>query len=222
MLLTAIFFAFIASSAFSSPLEDVSYLYPENNRGNRIVGGFPVDIEDHPFIGSLQRINHNTGLSSHSCGVIIISADYVLCAAHCTIGALPTNLRIRVGSSFHATGGEWVNVRRVINHPSYSSSTIDFDFSLLGLSNRLNLNHRGIGKIRLPRQDEHFPDLAYTRTCGWGNTLNVNESRDRLRCVNVPIVSQPLCAQAYAPRAVTDRMICAGYLGVGGKDACQG
>jgi len=39
--------------------------------------------------------------------------------------------------------------------------------------------------------------------------------------VSVPIVDRETC-QRHMHRAVTDRMICAGYLNRGGKDACQG
>jgi len=39
--------------------------------------------------------------------------------------------------------------------------------------------------------------------------------------VSLPIVDRETC-QRHMGRVVTDRMICAGYLHRGGKDACQG
>lgn len=51
---------------------------------------------------------------------------------------------------------------------------------------------------------------------------NVDESRDRLRAAIVPTVNQEVCNNAYAGfGGVTDRMICAGLLNDGGKDACE-
>lgn len=44
-----------------------------------------------------------------------------------------------------------------------------------------------------------------------------------LRRVTLPVVDQGACAELYAGyNTVTDRMICGGVLGEGGKDACQG
>ena len=40
--------------------------------------------------------------------------------------------------------------------------------------------------------------------------------------VRVPAITNSECNSAYGGGAITDSMICAGYPGVGGKDACQG
>lgn len=83
MLTAALIITFLVSSGISFSIDEPTHLYPENNRGNRIVGGYPVDIENHPFIGSLQRGNTNT--SSHSCGCTVINEHFCLSAAHCKI-----------------------------------------------------------------------------------------------------------------------------------------
>lgn len=44
----------------------------------RIVGGFPITIERTPYQVSIQYRNY------HICGGSIISAGFVLTAAHCT------------------------------------------------------------------------------------------------------------------------------------------
>lgn len=130
---------------------------------------------------------------------------------------------MRFSSSFHASGGFIVPIIRIINHPLYNPRTIDFDFSILQFEKIDLEKYEGVDRIGMPEQGEDFKDGTYTRTCGWGNTQNVLESRDRLRCVDVPLVNQLACIRAYEGRnVVTDNMICAGYLGLGGKDACQG
>ena len=44
-----------------------------------------------------------------------------------------------------------------------------------------------------------------------------------LQWVGVPIITNDECNEAYlGDGRITNSMICAGYLGVGGKDSCQG
>ena len=69
---------------------------------------------------------------------------------------------------------------------------------------------------------------------GWGSTTQVlvdsntttqaPKVPDLLQSVDVPVVSQANCTTAYSndSRTITDNMICAGIIGTGGKDACQG
>lgn len=77
--------------------------------------------------------------------------------------------------------------------------------------------------IRLPEQDQVYPDDTPSIVTGWGNTQSIDESSERLRAAIVPIVNQDTCSDAYSDfGGVTDRMICAGLLLEGGKDACQG
>lgn len=53
-----------------------------NKLGGRIVGGEPTVIADYPYQVSLQAF------SSHTCGAIVVSENYVLTAAHCTDGCV--------------------------------------------------------------------------------------------------------------------------------------
>ncbi|KAK5891915.1 hypothetical protein CesoFtcFv8_012344 [Champsocephalus esox] len=57
---------------------------------------------------------------------------------------------------------------------------------------------------------------------GWGNTNLGGEvyMPTLLQCLNVPIVDQQVCENAY-PGMISSRMVCAGYM-EGGKDACNG
>uniref|UniRef100_A0A669CED1 trypsin n=1 Tax=Oreochromis niloticus TaxID=8128 RepID=A0A669CED1_ORENI len=52
---------------------------------------------------------------------------------------------------------------------------------------------------------------------GWGN---LPRYPDTLQCLEVPLLSDDTCFNAY-PFQITENMICAGYL-EGGKDSCQG
>ncbi|OXA48252.1 Trypsin eta [Folsomia candida] len=57
---------------------------------------------------------------------------------------------------------------------------------------------------------------------GWGYLEPTGPISDQLQGVQVPVVDQLQCLVAYVPLPITDTMMCAGYLGEGGKDACKG
>ena len=63
-------------------------------------------------------------------------------------------------------------------------------------------------------------DKCYTS--GWGTLQSGGSSPTNLHYVKVPAVSNAKCKEDYGGSAITDSMLCAGYPGVGGKDACQG
>jgi hypothetical protein len=57
---------------------------------------------------------------------------------------------------------------------------------------------------------------------GWGTLSSGGSSPDRLQYVEVPIITNAECQDAYRSENITDGMLCAGYLGQGGADSCQG
>ncbi|XP_070495557.1 trypsin-1-like [Chironomus tepperi] len=183
------------------------------NPDARIVGGDAANITDYPYQGSL--------LSSlrHICGCNIISSHFVFTAAHCTNGAVASMLSVRVGSSFLGRDGDVIKVAQIIQHPSYNSWNIDYDFSLLRLQEELVFSER-VQPIKFPCAGEDFRDGTIVSTSGWGNTMNSSISNEQLRVVYVVTINQQVCINAYAKinSAVTPR----GYLIEGGKDACQG
>merc|ERR1711963_1204781 len=58
-------------------------------------------------------------------------------------------------------------------------------------------------------------------TSGWGTLSSGGSSTDTLQYVQVPAITNDQCNNAYGG-SITDAMICAGYPGIGEKDACQG
>ncbi|XP_031638810.1 polyserase-2-like [Contarinia nasturtii] len=182
----------------------------------KIVGGFPIEIEQAPWQVSLQR------RGTHICGGSIISPNWIATAGHCVSGAISnfTALKIRAGSSFHAKDGEVLNIKQIVLHEKYDRNVIDFDYALIELQEPLQLD-KSKKVIELHNFDEVFPDNTTTLVTGWGNTKNNSESNDQLRGAEVPIVNQIQCQNAYENR-ISARMICAGFLEQGGRDSCQG
>ncbi|EAT34028.1 AAEL013713-PA [Aedes aegypti] len=205
---------FAAVSGLSTGFHPLRPWWNSRTSGGRVVGGYEVDVKDIPFQVSLQNTY------GHFCGGSIISERWVLTAGHC---ASPRDhgLKVRVGSSQHASGGQLYKVAKIHQHPQYNPSTIDYDFCLLELEKAITFSEVS-QSVDLPKLNDPVQDGTLLQVSGWGYTQNPSESRDVLRATNVPAVSQKECSRAYqGTNAVTDRMVCAGYK-EGGKDSCQG
>lgn len=188
--------------------------FPQSNAG-KIVGGIPIEITDAPHQISLQQ------RAFHICGGSIIAPTFILTACHCTYGNSASDLAIRAGSDLYRSGGVVIPVLRIIQHELFNYFTIDYDFALLELEQPLVFSDK-IQAIALPAHDEPVTDDTLCMVSGWGNTQNVQESREKLRAAYVPSVNQDECSTAYGNfGGVTDRMICAGFK-KGQVDACQG
>nr|AEI58590.1 serine protease [Eupolyphaga sinensis] len=178
----------------------------------RIVGGSTTTIQNFPYQVSLQYGG------SHICGGSIISANYVLTAAHCIIGSASQH-RIRVGSTFSNSGGTIYNAAQVIRHASYNSRTLDYDIGLVRTSSGI-VGGSGVASIAL--QTANIAAGTSAVVSGWGTTSEGGSASTTLRQVAVPIVADAACNSAYASYGgITARMICAGFT-AGGRDACQG
>lgn len=177
------------------------------------------------FIAYLRRI-YNWPTLGHICGPLRSVSHNIRLLFRFTIklsinksfrGSSPSSITLRIGSEKYASGGTIVNVKRIVVHEDYNPRTIDFDYSLLELSEPLTFSDK-VQPIELPTVDDVLPDGSICVISGWGNTLNSSESRAHLRGASVPIVNQEKCIDAYQnTNHVTPRMICAGYE-EGGKD----
>ncbi|KAI4458490.1 polyserase-related [Holotrichia oblita] len=81
--------------------------------------------------------------------------------------------------------------------------------------------------VKLPSENQITKAGVLAKVSGWGhrqqiNYPKLNADRDILHAVQVPIVDHGVCTEHYPYGKITDRMICAGYLGIGGRDSCQG
>lgn len=134
----------------------------------------------------------------------------------------PANIIVRVGTTDKSNGGSLHKVKRIVQNEMFNRYSIDYDFSLLELQDSIEFNEN-VQPIKLVDSDQKIIDNTMCLVTGWGNTQSATESNAKLRGAEVPIVNQQKCMSAYRnANGITPRMMCAGLLNKGGKDACQG
>ncbi|XP_010573402.1 PREDICTED: transmembrane protease serine 5 [Haliaeetus leucocephalus] len=187
----------------------------------RVVGGMDVPLGCWPWQVSVY---HG---SQHHCGGSVLAREWIITAAHCVHSYrwLPASAWlvfagvITHGSIKHEAG---VSVKKIIHHPLYNDSSLDYDIALMKLQVPLNFSD-AIRAVCLP--PSHW-DLFQGTQCwvsGWGYTRPEQaQVTETLKEALVPLISTKRCNSScmYGGK-LTARMLCAGYLR-GKIDACQG
>ncbi|KAM4600663.1 trypsin-1-like [Polymixia lowei] len=176
---------------------------------DKIVGGYECEPYSQP-----HQVSLNSGY--HFCGGSLVSKDWVVSAAHC----YKSRVEVRMGEHhIKVTEGheQFIYSSRVIRHPRYNSYTLDSDIMLIKLTTSATLNSF-VRPVALP--SSCAPAGTMCKVSGWGNTMSSTADRNKLQCLDIPILSDADCGGSY-PGMITDTMFCAGYL-EGGKDSCQG
>ncbi|KAI9523970.1 Trypsin-1 [Dissostichus eleginoides] len=176
---------------------------------DKIVGGKECTPYSMP-----HQVSLNSGY--HFCGGSLVNENWVVSAAHCYKSRVEVhlgehNLRVKEGNE------QYISSSRVIRHPNYNSYNIDNDIMLIKLSKPATLNQY-VQAVALP--SSCAPAGTMCTVSGWGSTQSSSADKNKLQCLNIPILSDRDCDNSY-PGQITDAMFCAGYL-EGGKDSCQG
>ncbi|KAM3964215.1 trypsin, alkaline B-like [Aphomia sociella] len=199
-------------------------------RMERIVGGTPTTVEQYPYMTNMQYGFWGI-IWFQACGGSLITSTAVLSAAHCYEGDRPEDWRVAVGTSLASSGGQSIAVSRLILHPSYSGSTINADVAIVHLASSAVFGP-SVGVARIPGTNYNVPDGTVVTAIGWGTLSPGGAAPEQLQHVDINVINQQICTERYDylrtqpgfqswPR-ITDGMLCAGILNVGGKDACQG
>lgn len=190
-----------------------------SNTDELIIGGSPARIED--FNWQILLIYDNVPF----CGGSIITTKKIVTAAHCTYKIKNINrLRLRAGSAQPSAGGVLVSAAKIYENPNFNRPTLlNNDISVILLRETLTFS-LAIGSISIG--NGRPPTNAVATVSGFGSTTIDGNRPSVLHSANVMVVDQTVCIQNYqnypGKARVTDNMLCAGLIGVGGKDACQG
>ena len=232
--------ASVAAIAFSIPLAPAQALPPApvGPVEGQIVGGDPAAITEVPWQVALLSAGEGPTWERQSCGGSIISAEWILTAAHCVVPSPgqsttttdPDSLRVLSGtadlSKEDQGTGVQSEVRAIIAHPQYNDATKANDIALIRLKTPLTLGptQQAIPLPALPNWPANGTDALIS---GWGNMNSSGSSNypTKLQKAIVEVVGGPSSATCgdYEPAAYDPaQMLCAGIPGSGGIDTCQG
>ncbi|XP_035964606.1 transmembrane protease serine 6 [Halichoerus grypus] len=185
----------------------------------RIVGGAVSSEGEWPWQASLQVRGR------HICGGALIADRWVITAAHCfqedsmASPALWTVFLGKVWQSSRWPGEVSFKVSRVLLHPYHEEDSHDYDVALLQLDHPV-VRSAAVQPVCLPARSHFFEPGLHCWITGWGALREGGPTSNGLQKVDVQLIPQDLCSEAYRYQ-VTPRMLCAGYR-KGKKDACQG
>lgn len=178
-----------------------------------IVGGAKAAPQAWPWAVAITRKQWNDRLYQ-LCGGSLIAPDWVLTAAHCEVEK--TDIVVIDRYDLNTQEGEEHTIDFVLTHNDYDPGTLNNDIALIKLSTPSA--QPTVELIEASGSEYSRPGEEAT-IIGWGKTSEGGFSSPTLREVNIPIVSNAICKDAYS--TLTDNMICAGT-NEGGKDSCQG
>lgn len=189
----------------------------EESFDDKIVGGRPAAITDHPHQMSFRWHRR------HLCGASVISPTRGLTSARCVaLGAPAAEYTVLAGTSVHS-GNPNEQIRtlnRLLRHPQYDVNSRRNDVALLFWQQPLTLG-ANVRAIALPQQGA---PVQYGQNCnvtGWGISREGGPNSPRLLVATIPTMTAAACNQAFGGSFIQPTQLCAGTP-AGGVGACQG
>jgi secreted trypsin-like serine protease len=199
----------------------------------RIVGGSSISISQAPWQVALIDLQKANNYQGQFCGGSLISAQWVLTAAHCVVSSsngslVPVSrLGIQVGSATLSINQlSALSVERIVVHPSYRSNSYNHDIALVKLSSPVQLRTGSVEAIPLVRGP--VPHNSPGFVTGWGQT-GMTTSSGYVFSSRFPTVLEGVgvyvadsgCWGEAPSGFVSSIMLCAGSYGWN-EDTCQG
>lgn len=189
---------------------------PHGARADRlaIIGGGLAAAGEFPFQVALLSADS----LRLSCGGTFVAASWVMTAAHCVDGVEPDSVVVLAGTHNLASGGELLDVVRIVVHPGYAAEpSFANDLALLQVEGRhmhprIELLAPGAAQLAAPG--------TRATVVGWGYTAAGGAPSALLRKLETQIVSNDECRTQLGSH-IRDTNICAGAAGAPGA-TCHG
>ncbi|XP_061908217.1 chymotrypsin-like elastase family member 2A [Entelurus aequoreus] len=186
---------------------------------DRVVAG--VDVRPHSWPWQVSLQSDSRGRWSHVCGGTLITAAWVLTAAHCISSRY--NYSVEVGKHSLEASEENSTARRasqMVTHEDYNIFLSRNDIALIKLSTPVLLSDT-VMPACLPQPDAVLPHAAACYVTGWGRLSTDGPMADTLQQARLLVVGHDTCSQPdWWGVLATDKMVCAGGDGV--SAGCNG
>ncbi|KAM4574418.1 trypsin-like isoform 1-T1 [Fundulus diaphanus] len=177
---------------------------------HQIIHGNKAPPNSMPYMVSVQS---NGG---HTCGGFLISEDFVVTAAHCSIPE--PDVVVMGNQDIMSSDIQKRNVEYICKYPSYQNVGLGNDIMLLKLSGKVYLDYR-VNTIPIPTSDIILADNQICSVAGWGKT-ETHDFSHYLRVATVLILNPQKCQMQW-DNTLPSNVICAGGYQTY-KGFCQG
>lgn len=148
--------------------QQLNYPYLQSNTyrewSGRIVGGQTAEPGQFPYQISLRLVEH-----MHLCGGSIIRNDWIVTAAHCTVGYNPRFLSIVVGAHHFRDVGQLYTIKNIIVHPDFHSWELTGDIACIQTDHSIQYSN-SIQPISFGTENDFIGAGVHVVSSGWGTT----------------------------------------------------
>ncbi len=189
----------------------------------KILGGTESKSGDWPWMTALLSSDEPNSYQAQFCGGVLVGSSWILTAAHCVYGKSPGEIEVAVGAyDLRSFAGNRIPVKSIQIHSEYNATHIQNDIALLEIAQSSSQPRLSLfaGESREGVPPSMIGEMITALGWGLADSASSLYYPEKLRQVELPIVSNSNCDDIYGSPYLLPSQICAGYYE--GKDTCGG